>query len=123
MTDELRPPEGTEDALMHWLDHNGQPVVAQYTSFPEWGVYGKWYSPAEAYERGLRYHAPARPDDATERARLEAENARLREALEKARDQFAFYAEHHNAKGATEKATSNQQFVDMCREALRHDPR
>ena len=35
------------------------------------------------------YHLPASPDDATERARLERENARLREALEDVAEHLA----------------------------------
>lgn len=79
MTDECRPAAGAESAERHWLNH------------PRWGWALGWWLPLsgdwriqaicgnivatsrEAAELNWTYHAPASPDDATERARLERE--------------------------------------------------
>jgi hypothetical protein len=39
-------------------------------------------------------------------------------ALDKAEKQFAFYAEHHRAKGAGDKAATNAGYSIMCGDAL-----
>lgn len=56
----------------------------------------------------------------------------MREALEKAAAQFEFYAKEHRAKASAamttgptimslEKATTNEDFAKMCRDALREE--
>ena len=42
------------------------------------------------------------------------------EALEKSEKQFTAYAEHHQAKGALDKATTNYGFAVMCGRACEH---
>lgn len=42
----------------------------------------------------------------------------LREALEKCRDQFAFYADEHAKAGKHEKAATNAAFRDLAAQAL-----
>ena len=39
-------------------------------------------------------------------------------ALEKAEKQFMLYAEHHRAKGATDKAATNYGYVVVCGDAM-----
>jgi hypothetical protein len=46
----------------------------------------------------------------------------LREALSKCRDQFDFYAREHRSAQKFAKAETNQQFADMCSEALSQSP-
>ena len=58
---------------------------------------------------------------ASEKARAEkaeAENAKLREALASAQQQFQGYADAHTDAGKTEKAATNQKFADMCAQTL-----
>ena len=62
-----------------------------------------------AYEAGKASPPPPQPDSDLERAR---------EALEKCRDQFAFYAREHLAAGKFEKSATNQHFADMATSAL-----
>jgi len=42
----------------------------------------------------------------------------MRAALEKCRNQFAFYADEHRKAGKVEKAQTNDRFVEMVSEAL-----
>lgn len=42
------------------------------------------------------------------------------DALDKAEKQFTFYAEHHKAKGDTEKAATNYGYAVVCGAALEH---
>jgi hypothetical protein len=80
MSEELRPPEGAEDGSRHWIAApDAPPIVGVWSNDHGWMLPGGWLPPrlaAKFYH--FRYHAPARPDDATERARLEAEVGRLR---------------------------------------------
>lgn len=79
MSEELRPPEGAEDTRWHWIeDRDGYRRPVAYMS-GLWGIGDALVKPSTTGSLGYRYHAPARPDDATERARLEGEVARLRE--------------------------------------------
>ena len=50
-----------------------------------------------------------------------ADNA-LREALEKCRDQFQFYANEHRNAGKHEKAATNQRYAGLCASALASSP-
>ena len=69
-----------------------------------------------------RDQAEAIVSDATERARLEGEVARLREALEKVAAEFDAIGTLHAAI-ASEDARRISTIVKVVREALRHDPR
>jgi hypothetical protein len=82
MNEELRPPEGAEFRSHHWLQLDDYYLPIVWDNTVGWGIGYRWVSPMEAYRRGYRYHAPARPDDATERQRLEGEVARLRKELD-----------------------------------------
>lgn len=80
-TPELLPPEGAEDWSSHWLYHPYDHTLFVWTWSAKkvWAAYGGTeISPAEMADDGWSYYAPARPDDATERARLEGEVTRLR---------------------------------------------
>jgi Lar family restriction alleviation protein len=64
---------------------------------------------------------PAKPTqaDALNAWDTRAAAQELYEALEKCRDQFAFYASEHAAAGKNEKAATNQRFADLADAALR----
>lgn len=84
MTDECRPAEG---AAAHWFKHNdhGYRLYERIsgTALGTFWMYRDFGGKSETLAaEGWTYHLPASPDDATERARLEKENARLREALD-----------------------------------------
>ena len=53
-----------------------------------------------------------------ERDRLEDQIGWLTDAVEEARDMFAFYAKHHRDNGAAEKADRNQKLADKMDDAL-----
>jgi hypothetical protein len=46
--------------------------------------------------------------------------AKAMSALRAAEAQFTSYAEHHRAKGATDKAATNYGYATMCGDALEH---
>lgn len=80
------PPEWltNDDTPYHWVchKHDDKPSIARFRARgtpPLTSLYVDDELASEA--NGWRYLAPCRPDDATERLRLEAENARLRAAL------------------------------------------
>lgn len=81
MTDRCEPPPEWRDHCWHWLKIHDNSIVAFW-----WNGEGRRRTlgsldPVEMACAGYTYLAPCRPDDATERLRLEAENARLRAAL------------------------------------------
>jgi len=92
MTTDCRPPDGTEPNTQHWLEHDKHGIcLARYEV--DYGVdqqmmwrisigYGQLVLfSCRSTELGWRYLAPARPDDAVERARLEEEKKRLLDIL------------------------------------------
>ena len=84
VTDECRPAAGAEH---HWFKHNdhGYRLYERIsgTALGTFWMYRDFGGKSETLAaEGWTYHLPASPDDATERARLEQENARLREALD-----------------------------------------
>ena len=83
MTDECRPAAGAEN---HWFKHkdHGYRLYERIsgTALGTFWMYRDFGGKSETLAaEGWTYHLPASPDDATERARLEGENKRLREAL------------------------------------------
>ena len=54
----------------------------------------------------------------TEKIMDQPVNARLLEALIQCRDRFAFYVEHHRAKGDSVRADDNAQFLKLADEAI-----
>ena len=54
----------------------------------------------------------------TEKIMEQPVNARLLEALIQCRDRFAFYVEHHRAKGDSVRADDNAQFLKLADEAI-----
>lgn len=87
MTDapELLPPDGADDQSIHTLLNKQKRAVCAVwdAAVNAWGIDGDAYrDPTNAARVGYIYYRsgyiPARPDDATERARLSAEVARLR---------------------------------------------
>lgn len=88
MTDECRPAAGAEN---HWFKHNdhGYRLYERIsgTALGTFWMYRDFGGKSETLAaEGWTYHLPASPDDATERARLEKENARLREVADAARE-------------------------------------
>jgi hypothetical protein len=82
-TTECRPAAGTADGSLHWLKPANHAAQIWWWEAGEWrDRIGYARSPQVQAQWGYAYHLPASPDDATERARLADENARLREALE-----------------------------------------
>ena len=81
MTDECRPAAGAADGSLHWLldTDAGHHNMAVWIPTPQacWAMNGRLWYPSDLHKAGLTYHAPASPDDATERARLEREVKRL----------------------------------------------
>ncbi len=118
---ELLPPEGAEDGSLHWLVTTATDgtLYTEVTWRCRFESYWSWpncrMTPAEAWENGYRYHAPARPDDATERARLTAEVARLREALEKINEAS------WGPPKINDRLDALNTISAICDEALRHD--
>jgi len=83
VTDECRPAAGAADGSLHWLKPANHAAQIWWWEAGEWrDRIGYARSPQVQAMWGFTYHLPASPDDATERARLERENARLREALD-----------------------------------------
>jgi hypothetical protein len=111
MSDELRAPPNAEIGY-HWL------FMPNGRSAATWWDGVSWYlsDPIGWPTDGYRYHAPAHPDDATERARLEGEVARLRRALATIAD-IPLGPDHGSAQWQIDCA------AQIAREALRHDPR
>lgn len=114
-----RPPPEFQRERWHWLLSPEEPPELVLDEWEE----GAWVvdviaTPEAMAMYGFTYSRPCRPDDATVRAQLETENARLREALKQVADQFQFYTNEHKAKGADAKAETNQRFADLARSAL-----
>lgn len=87
MTDECRPAAGAADGSLHWLKPANHAAQIWWWEAGEWrDRIGYARSPQVQAMWGFTYHLPASPDDATERARLEKENARLREVADAARE-------------------------------------
>jgi hypothetical protein len=136
-------------SVVIWLDDEGFWVVARYTADEDGGA---WFIPSmDEYAGGddcfhsvtwwLPVVAPAEDArESTERGEANTspdsnpQEVGLVKALEKARDQFEFYATEHRKKAlaqrfnglkeaeriAWEKCQTNEQFADMCRAALSH---
>ena len=87
MTDECRPAAGAADGSLHWLTYTDGSVrdVGMWRR-GGWDISGGRFSPKNAARLGFVYYLPASPDDATERARLEKENARLRAVADAAQE-------------------------------------
>jgi hypothetical protein len=86
VTDECRPAAGAEH---HWFKHNdhGYRLYERIsgTALGTFWMYRDFGGKSETLAaEGWTYHLPASPDDATERARLEGENKRLRGITEAA---------------------------------------
>jgi len=114
-----RPPPEFDHEPFHWLLNRDTPVPSSAWMHGYWTNPDRRLTPEQMSNGGQwTYSHPCRPDDATERARLEKENARLREALRAAFEQFTFYAMEHGAKGAIEKAETNVRFARRCLAAL-----
>jgi len=77
-------------------------------------------NPVDMISDAIRAYLSAINYDATERARLEGEVARLREALEKVAAEFDAIGTLHAAM-KTEDANRISTVVKLVREALRHD--
>lgn len=120
MTDapELLPPHGMQDGHYHLANSDTEIEEKTIGRFYNryWNIYGGRYSPHDAWRLGYIIIAPARPDDATERARLEGEVARLREALERI-TRLPLGPDTGSAQWQIDCA------VSIAKEALRHDPR
>ena len=92
MDDECRPADEKAHAF-YWLDGWSGPVPARYfpspssRSLPMWRtLLGEDINSETAAARGYRVVAPAKIDDATERARLEQENRELRAVADAAQE-------------------------------------
>lgn len=77
MTDRCEPPPEWRDHCWHWLKIHDNSIVAFWWNGEGWRRTLGSLDPVEMACAGYTYLAPCRLDDATERARLEAENARL----------------------------------------------
>ncbi len=88
VTDECRPAAGAADGSLHWLlvKHSGHYNIGVWHIAPReyWVMDGRIWYPPDVRNAGMTYHAPASPDDATERAMLADENARLRRLVQSA---------------------------------------
>lgn len=95
-----RPPPEFQRERWHWLLSPEEPPELVLDEWEE----GAWVvdviaTPEAMAMYGFTYSRPCRPDDATVRARLEKENARLREALGKLVDEFGCSIDLYHRNG------------------------
>lgn len=88
----------------------GQEPVAWYVDDPLWGREYNTCPNMSDNRTGTPLYARPVP--------AEPVNVRLLEALKKCRNRFAFYVEHHRAKGDSVRADDNEQFVTLANEAI-----
>lgn len=113
MTDRCEPPPEWRDHCWHWLKIHDNSIVAFWWNGEGWRRTLGSLDPVEMACAGYTYVAPCRPDDATERVRLEAENARLKADLNIARQGLLIVS---GQSQCVDNLLSNQ---DVALEALR----